>query len=157
MKLKYDINYLSTKEVADQWGVSTRTVAKYCRNGELTKVFKDPKTHVWKIPENTVKPLSKAEIKEVLLIIFKIHNYFVVDESYVIKIINELPKISPALKYLESKGYITFKDNFEDINHAVVTGKGYSVLCSGIQITIEVSSTIDLISSVVRFIAVVSS
>lgn len=156
MRLKYDINYLSTKEVSKQWRVSTRTVAKYCRKGELPKVYKDKKTKVWKIPENTVKPLSKKEIKEVLLIIFKIHNYYTVDSEYIKNIITDLPKIEPALLYLEENGYIIFKENKTKIRYIIVTDKGYSVLGSGIEVNIEISSTLELISSIIRFIAIIN-
>lgn len=46
--------YLTIKEVADKWGISTRRVQKMCSEGMIEGVTKFGR--VWVIPEDAVKP-----------------------------------------------------------------------------------------------------
>lgn len=65
MKLKYEPKYFTTKEAAIQWKVTPRTVAKYCQKGLPPKAVK--KSGVWNIPENSIKPFSKREVDNAII------------------------------------------------------------------------------------------
>ncbi len=49
------MKYLSVSEFAKKWGLSDRSVRKYCADGKIHGVFLTGKT--WNIPENSEKPL----------------------------------------------------------------------------------------------------
>lgn len=50
------MNYLTTSELADLWGISRRRVTTLCREGRLEGAILKGKT--WLIPEGIEKPLD---------------------------------------------------------------------------------------------------
>lgn len=48
--------YLSTKEIAEKWGISDRRVRIFCDEGKIDGAFKEGKS--WRIPENAQKPID---------------------------------------------------------------------------------------------------
>lgn len=51
------MRYQKVTEIAAAWGISERSVRKYCAEGKIIGAVLDGKT--WKIPENAVKPARK--------------------------------------------------------------------------------------------------
>ena len=51
------MRYLSVAEIATKWGVTDRSVRKYCADGKIAGVVLKGKT--WHIPENVEKPARK--------------------------------------------------------------------------------------------------
>jgi len=51
------MDYLTTKQVAEKWGISQRRVAKLCSEGRIegAKLM----GNVWLVPENSKKPEDK--------------------------------------------------------------------------------------------------
>ena len=47
-------DYVSTKEIADRWGITTRRVGKLCVTGRIPGAIKVGP--VWVIPKNAAKP-----------------------------------------------------------------------------------------------------
>ncbi len=52
------MRYQKVTEIAAAWGISERSVRKYCAEGKIIGAVLDGKT--WKIPENAVKPARKT-------------------------------------------------------------------------------------------------
>lgn len=50
------MNYLTTKEVAEQWGISDRRVLQYCNTGRIEGAIK--KGNLWLIPADAEKPVD---------------------------------------------------------------------------------------------------
>ena len=50
-------NYLTIKEVAEKWNLTTRRVQKMCADGQIPGVTKFGRS--WVIPEGTEKPQDK--------------------------------------------------------------------------------------------------
>ncbi len=48
------MEYLTTKELAEKWGISRRRVSKLCQEGRVTGAILKGKT--WLIPDTTEKP-----------------------------------------------------------------------------------------------------
>ena len=66
------MKYLSVAEVAKKWGLTDRSVRKYCANGKIPGAFLTGKT--WNIPENSEKPMrisQKNKLPPTLLEILK--------------------------------------------------------------------------------------
>jgi hypothetical protein len=157
MDFKYDEKYLDTKEVAQKWGLSQRTIASYCRKKYIPKAYK--KSNTWKIPVGSLKPLNAKETRNALFLISKIHNYLIIDHDYTSKQLESSHELSPILDYLESFGYISFKDSSNHITKVLVTEKGMSVMNSGkgLSITVEVSSLIDVVTAILRLATVLGA
>ena len=51
------MKYLTSKETAENWGLSERSVRNYCANGRISGAFLQGKT--WMIPETAAKPERK--------------------------------------------------------------------------------------------------
>ena len=51
------MNYLSVAQMAKKWGISERSVSKYCAENKIPGAFMTGKT--WNIPENAEKPERK--------------------------------------------------------------------------------------------------
>ena len=51
------MEYLSVKEVAEQWGVSGRTIRDYCEKGKIRNAFQLGQK--WQIPDNAKKPCKE--------------------------------------------------------------------------------------------------
>lgn len=54
------MRYQKVTEIAAAWGISGRSVRKYCAEGKIIGAVLDGKT--WKIPENAVKPARKKRV-----------------------------------------------------------------------------------------------
>ncbi len=66
------MRYLSASEFAKKWGITDRSVRKYCADGKIQGAFLTGKT--WSIPEDAEKPLRtkrKSSAEKALLDIFK--------------------------------------------------------------------------------------
>ncbi len=66
------MRYLSASEFAKKWGITDRSVRKYCADGKIKGAFLTGKT--WSIPEDAEKPLRtkrKNSAEKALLDIFK--------------------------------------------------------------------------------------
>lgn len=48
------MNYITTKEIAEKWGISDRRVLQYCNAGRVPGAVKMGNT--WIIPKNAEKP-----------------------------------------------------------------------------------------------------
>lgn len=56
------MEYITTKEAAEQWGYSEATIRKWCKEGKLTTICKaEKKNGRWQIPANVQcpKPIKK--------------------------------------------------------------------------------------------------
>ena len=51
------MNYLTTAEIAEKWGISRRRVTVLCETGRIPGVVQ--KGPMWLIPERAQKPLDK--------------------------------------------------------------------------------------------------
>jgi len=49
-------NYVTIKEIAERWGISTRRVQKMCADGMIPGVIKFG--NAWAIPKDTEKPVD---------------------------------------------------------------------------------------------------
>lgn len=63
------MDYLSTAEMAEKWGVSERTVRNYCAQGKIPKAKLIGKT--WNVPEDTICPGRGHRKTDNLLAILK--------------------------------------------------------------------------------------
>lgn len=146
MKLRSPIEYKSTKETAQKWGVSVKLVTKYCREEKIPRAFKDPKTRKWLIPVNAIKPLNKKEVKEAIYYLLRIQNSMRMDEKATKDAISKID-FTGVYTYLIQYGYITFKTQSRNIDTLLFTDKGFSVLTSGISIQIEFRSIIQIVAA----------
>ncbi|MCR5289315.1 MAG: helix-turn-helix domain-containing protein [Treponema sp.] len=48
------MEYLTVKEMAERWGITSRMVTFYCNDGRLPGAVK--KGNLWLVPEDTEKP-----------------------------------------------------------------------------------------------------
>ena len=48
------MKYLSVAEIAKKWGLTDRSVRKYCQDGKIPGAFLTGKT--WNVPEDSEKP-----------------------------------------------------------------------------------------------------
>lgn len=67
------MKYLSASEVANEWGVSSAQIRKYCREGRIPGAFTE--NNAWYVPETAVKPTRKEaaeQEKEVLFPVAKV-------------------------------------------------------------------------------------
>ena len=53
------MNYVTTIEMSEKWGISARRIALLCEQGRIVGVVKKGKT--WLIPENAGKPADKRK------------------------------------------------------------------------------------------------
>lgn len=54
------MDYLTMKEAAALWGITSRMVTYYCTSGRIAKAFK--KGDIWLIPSDTQKPVDSRTI-----------------------------------------------------------------------------------------------
>lgn len=57
---RYDMNYLTTLEMSEKWGISARRIALLCEQGRIAGVVKKGKT--WLIPKESEKPADKRKL-----------------------------------------------------------------------------------------------
>jgi predicted site-specific integrase-resolvase len=48
------MDYMSTAQAAEKWGISERRVQKYCEDGRIEGAFRF--SRVWAIPKDAAKP-----------------------------------------------------------------------------------------------------
>ncbi len=65
--------YVTTKVMAGFWGVSQRTVSRYCHDGLVIGAFKDSSNR-YLIPAGARKPLGKNVIEKVLWLVIQLKN-----------------------------------------------------------------------------------
>lgn len=58
----YIVEYLSSKEVANKWGISSRRVQILCEEGRIGGAFK--LSEVWVIPKDAEKPADRRKTKK---------------------------------------------------------------------------------------------
>ena len=73
-------NDMDTKIAAKRWGVTAGTVAKYCAAGLVPGAVKIKK--VWKIPYNSIKPLTLDNIVKLLRLVNTLKHYPNLDIDY---------------------------------------------------------------------------
>ena len=56
---RHDMEYLTTLEMSEKWGISARRIALLCEQGRIEGVVKKGKT--WLIPEDAEKPADKRK------------------------------------------------------------------------------------------------
>ena len=56
------MEYLTTLEMSEKWGISARRIALLCEQGRISGVVKKGKT--WLIPEEAEKPADKRKMRE---------------------------------------------------------------------------------------------
>ena len=56
------MEYLTVKEVAERWGITSRMVTVYCSDGRLPGAVK--KGNLWLVPENAEKPDDNRKKKK---------------------------------------------------------------------------------------------
>jgi hypothetical protein len=54
-----DMEYLTTLEMSEKWGISARRIALLCEQGRIEGVIKKGKT--WLIPKDAEKPEDKRK------------------------------------------------------------------------------------------------
>lgn len=54
------MNYVTTIELSEKWGISARRIALLCEQGRIVGVVKKGKT--WLIPEDAEKPADRRKI-----------------------------------------------------------------------------------------------
>lgn len=55
---------MGTKEASKKFGVTQKTVEKWCREGKIEGATQDKKGSPWHIPKNAKKPELKKENKK---------------------------------------------------------------------------------------------
>ena len=60
MKWRNFMDYFTSAEFAEKWGISQRRVAIYCKEGRIEGAVM--KGRMWMIPENTTKPQDPRKI-----------------------------------------------------------------------------------------------
>ena len=50
------MEYCTVKEIAKNWGISSRMVSIYCKDNRITGAFK--MGNMWLVPQNAEKPLD---------------------------------------------------------------------------------------------------
>ena len=59
------MEYLTTLEMSEKWGISARRIALLCEQGRIEGVVKKGKT--WLIPEDAEKPADKRKNEAIAL------------------------------------------------------------------------------------------
>ena len=62
---RHDMEYLTTLEMSEKWGISARRIALLCEQGRIEGVVKKGKT--WLIPEAAEKPAEKRKNEAIAL------------------------------------------------------------------------------------------
>lgn len=55
------MDYLTTRDVSEIWGITERMVRNYCMQGLIPGAYQT--NHIWAIPSNATKPLRKKREK----------------------------------------------------------------------------------------------
>ena len=83
------MKYLTVKEVAENWNVSTRVVQRYCLEGKIEGAKKV--SNVWQIPQNASKPINNGRTKQK-----------VIDTSNLMPLLKTPFKPGECLKYINN-------------------------------------------------------
>jgi hypothetical protein len=101
-------HYGETSEFAKLWGVSPKTVAKYCNDKKIDGAKKIKGK--WCIPLNTTKPISESEIRRILILTLKLKNNPTVKIDFT-KFEIKQKDIVNVYKHLEKLNYILTVEN----------------------------------------------
>lgn len=52
---------MGTREASKKWGVSQKTVERWCRSRLIEGVTQDRKGSPWHIPQNAIPPIRKTK------------------------------------------------------------------------------------------------
>lgn len=55
------MDYISTKEAAEKWGISERRIQKLCEDGRIAEAVRF--SRVWAIPKDALKPQDPKKQK----------------------------------------------------------------------------------------------
>ncbi len=56
------MNYLTTVEMSEKWGISSRRISLLCTQGRIDGAIKKGKT--WLLPEDAIKPEDMRKTKK---------------------------------------------------------------------------------------------
>lgn len=56
------MNYITTTEAAERWGISRRRVSLYCKDGRIPGA--EQKGVMWLIPEDAEKPIDPRKLRK---------------------------------------------------------------------------------------------
>ncbi len=56
------MNYITTTEAAEKWGISRRRVSLYCKDGRIPGA--EQKGVMWLIPEDAEKPIDPRKARK---------------------------------------------------------------------------------------------
>ncbi len=56
------MDYLSTSEIAEKWGLSRRRVSVYCKEGRIPGAVQ--KSNMWLVPSNAEKPIDPRKARK---------------------------------------------------------------------------------------------
>ena len=121
--------YVTTKVMADFWGVSQRTVSRYCHDGLVIGAFKDASNR-YLIPVDARKPLAKNVIEKVLWLVIQLKNTpsFEIDYS---RTEIKTGHLASAFQYLADLMLVTAPGDYptEEIPYRVrLTQKGMDLI-----------------------------
>lgn len=59
LRRHYMMEYLTVREMAERWGISSRMVTIYCKEGRIPGAVK--KGNLWLLPIDSVKPIDNRK------------------------------------------------------------------------------------------------
>jgi hypothetical protein len=139
------VRYMSTTCAAELWEMSQRAVASACKEGLIPNANKDT-SGKWIIPVDARKPLSKKEVRLVLIGILNLKN-----RKEHIEVVS--PETRKVCDYLVGVNMI--EDNYRDSNFpeaVVLTDKGMRLAIEGNKI-----SDTNWVTDVCQFIQVITN
>jgi hypothetical protein len=137
--------YMLTSEAAKMWGIKPATVSLYCRDGMIPDSFKNVDNNWW-IPVSAIRPLSKAQIKKILLLTIQLTYNLTYQMDYRAYGVN-IEGIKLVYNHLAKLGYIRKLD--KDINatripyEAKLTQKGIEIVASAAD---DKSNNLDIVA-----------
>ena len=57
------MEYLSTAEIAEKWGLSRRRVSVYCKEGRIPGAIQ--KSKMWLVPADAKKPIDPRKVRKI--------------------------------------------------------------------------------------------
>ena len=126
------MDFTSTKQASEIWDVKSRTIAKYCAEGKIPGAEKI--RGQWKIPVDSIRPLSDGAIERLLRITLTLKN----NPAHTIDYASAgIPKemVAYAYGHLARRHYIEAVDSSVEIERipyeAVLTDRGMDFLLGG--------------------------
>jgi hypothetical protein len=122
--------YMDTKTAASLFDVSKSTVTRYCREGRIPDAFLNEKS-VWRIPINSIKPLTDTEIQRVLFLTLQLKNDPTLRIDFEALGISD-EQLPHVYQYLLKTGYIRYpKKDILPLRlpyEVILTQKGFDLL-----------------------------